>query len=126
MNHQRQALSAISIPLKNPDLLLSFSTVARYFQASGEHAPDAQRPRGEATVSRTHGRFIRALFVSISKQRFLKVFSTRDGRQPDGVDTAGLERRPRQSTEEPPDVAGGADQVVLEPHLGIAAITSLA
>ena len=42
------------------------------------------------------------------------------------ADVTGLERLPRQSAEEPSDIAGGANEIVLEPHFGFSAITGLA
>lgn len=55
-----------------------------------------------------------------------RCFSTGDSGHRHAGGTAGLVCLPRQSPKEPPDIAGGANQVVLESDLVLSAIARLA
>jgi hypothetical protein len=55
----------------------------------------------------------------------LVVFSPREGRQRDAVDAAGLSVQPLDASEQSSEIAGGADEVVLEPDLSEAAVAGL-
>ena len=54
------------------------------------------------------------------------VFSAGEGRDGDAVDTSGLGVQPLDPAEQPPEIAGGTDQIVLKPDFGEAAIAGLA
>ena len=66
------------------------------------------------------------LLFSTHTHLFSLVFSSRDGRQPGAGNTTVLERFLCQSTEETLDIAGGANQIILESDFCLSAITGLA